>query len=817
MYRRLKNLLGVSLIIFAILLSQIPMPSVQADSTDEGQVTVTFEYGMSGLSPSVEKLTVAKGSTLGIDAMEISVDDGSRVALTENTTYSISGAHYIFKGWCSESAAGPKWDFATDTVTEDVTLFAVWDSVSDVEYDYDEVMNEVAVLDDDGNAVADATVTVTLRYGITGIADKEITVSSGAILTEDDLYIIQTPNYTLKEGESYSLAGGEYTFWGWYTQSNQKGSKWVNTAQVSKDITLYAAWSSTTTFNVTYHVDSDVTTKTAQAGKTIPEYDGTPAKPYYKFDKWIYIDNTEVDFSTIVSSDLDIYASWTAQEYQVTFHMNGGTYTASGGTAVSQTSMTLTGGNTIDTTAMEYPSSDNGKFEYSAYETDENWYIDQICLTTYDLTSAVSKDITLYKKWFYKDEAGFTLSADGAVLYLFDGTQESVTIPESVTVIAANAFADMKNIKQITLPPNIKYIAENAFSGMTAASFVERDIYLYVASNATSDTRNRASNLAQRYEHFVYKASSTSTDTDGTTITTYITCSLADIDRGTATDGTPLYPKLTMPYDLTKGSYTLTLAEDGTQVHIADLLAKAGYNTDSNHVYYMDIELKKSGTNEAYEISWNGTMTITMPLPKSWYGRDTSKIKMFAVSQDYEALDEVTTKNFSNNIFSFEPPHFSEYALVYVGNLDSNSTTDNNGNSSSNGGSSDGGSSSSDGGSSSSGGGGSSSDSSSSSSTASASSSSSAVASSTTASTADTTGTDAAAVQNTSADNSSNGTGTNGTGNNGGGHVKDATPKTGDPLEYRTLLVCGMFSLGVILLLIGNKKKASSFSQYRRA
>lgn len=38
MYRRLKNMLGVSLMILAVVLSQIPMPNAQADETS----TVTF-------------------------------------------------------------------------------------------------------------------------------------------------------------------------------------------------------------------------------------------------------------------------------------------------------------------------------------------------------------------------------------------------------------------------------------------------------------------------------------------------------------------------------------------------------------------------------------------------------------------------------------------------------------------------------------------------------------------------------------------------------------------------------------------------------
>ena len=38
-------------------------------------------------------------------------------------------------------------------------------------------------------------------------------------------------------------------------------------------------------------------------------------------------------------------------------------------------------------------------------------------------------------------------------------------------------------------------------------------------------------------------------------------------------------------------------------------------------------------------------------------------------------------------------------------------------------------------------------------------------------------------------------------------HIKDSTPKTGDPLQYRMLIVCAMFSVGVLLVLTGNGKK----------
>ncbi len=719
MYRRLKNLLGVSLIIFAILLSQIPMPEVRADGDD-------------------------------IDTEQTSQD--------------------------------------AEAVQQDA--------------------------DGATPAANSMDVTVTLVYGISGESNKILTLPAGSMIPESEIKITLSDNSesTLENGRTYTLKNGKtYTFYGWYTQPDQNGSAWNFNSTVSEDKTLYAAWYSSETYVITYHADKADAKEdkeqivSANAGKTIPKPDHTPVRKGWVFDKWTYKDGTEVDFSIVVTENLDIYASWIEKNYNVTFDMNGGNYIPNSGTEQSRIVLTVPADSTIDPNS--YPSDTNGAFSYGTYKTDSNWYTDQTCTKVFDLSKTINKDMTLYKRWSYRNDEGFTLSADGTVLYLFDGTQESVVIPTMVMTIVTDAFPDMKNIKQITLPPRIKDIQINAFSGMNAASFVTRDIYIYSSSDGTYDSKVNGEELAKTYEHFIYKPTTADTDNPTSAKVTKITCSLADIDRGTDSDGTPLYPKVTLPYDLEDGNYYLTLAEDETQVHIADLLKKAGYNTDSNYVYYMNIELKKVGAADSYKVAWkNGTMTITMPLPKSWYGRDTSKIKMFAVSQDYSTLDSVTTKDFNNNIFSFEPPHFSEYALVYTGTINVNpSKPDNNGgNSGNNGGSGNSGSSgnggSSGGGTSTNGGG-----------TSGNGATGVTTPDITQISTQPTGGDTVQPAGTSTAETTPSETNATGT-----GHVKDSTPKTGDPLEYRTLMVCGLFSMGVLMILIGNKKKTSAFSRYRR-
>ena len=227
--------------------------------------------------------------------------------------------------------------------------------------------------------------------------------------------------------------------------------------------------------------------------------------------------------------------------------------------------------------------------------------------------------------------------------------------------------------------------------------------------------------------------------------------------------------------------------------------------------------------------------TITFPLPDQWQTWNVTKDNMKVYSKNYTSgeLEELSIVKIKEDngvkCVVFKTWHFSPFVLTFNGTVPDNN---NNGGNSGGGGTSGGGSSSggdssgggSSSGGSSSGGGGSSSDSGTSGGGSSNGSSSGSGAASTgngAAGTGTTTPDMTQMSTQPSQDGSGQPSGTNGNGNgtgsgSGAGHVKDSTPKTGDPLEYRTLLVCGLFSMGVLLLLIGNKKKASAFSQYRR-
>lgn len=144
---------------------------------------------------------------------------------------------------------------------------------------------------------------------------------------------------------------------------------------------------------------------------------------------------------------------------------------------------------------------------YSGYKTEaDTWYTDKECLTKYDADSSVTSSITLYKKWYNITSDGVTLaaegfhiSADGTVLYRYDGEDTLVKIPATVTTIADGAFGGLdQEVRGIMLPAGISNIGENVFEGMSDG----RIVYLY--DSDTEASKKFGKQLASQYEQLVY-------------------------------------------------------------------------------------------------------------------------------------------------------------------------------------------------------------------------------------------------------------------------------------------------------------------------
>ena len=146
---------------------------------------------------AVPKYTVSFSSNGGTEVANLTdITSGSKI--TAPTVPTKSG--YTFTGWYKESSLTNVWNFATDTVTASITLYAKWTAVPKY---------TVSFSSNGGTVIADLTNVV---------SDSKITA----------------PTAPTKSS---------YTFKGWYKDAGLTDDWNFTTDTVTSNITLYAKWS----------------------------------------------------------------------------------------------------------------------------------------------------------------------------------------------------------------------------------------------------------------------------------------------------------------------------------------------------------------------------------------------------------------------------------------------------------------------------------------------------------------------------------------------------------------------------------------------
>ena len=175
--------------------SKSSSPSEPPVPPNPENVTVTLDLqGFGSLPAGTETITVPKNSKLRPAQLPPPED----IPADKN-----------FDGWYKEAVCANKWDIDSDTVTEDITLYAKW---------------------------TDVYVTVTFDVQGRGKTPPVLNVTKGSLLTA-----AQTP----------SLEFSGWEFGGWYKE-NTCANKWNNDSDaVTEDKTLYAKWTKLTAPAVT--------------------------------------------------------------------------------------------------------------------------------------------------------------------------------------------------------------------------------------------------------------------------------------------------------------------------------------------------------------------------------------------------------------------------------------------------------------------------------------------------------------------------------------------------------------------------------------
>ena len=195
------------------------------------------------------------------------------------------------------------FDFKNTVITEDITLYAEWREIADVD-----------------------KLTVTL------VSDDPVQFNEEFILEKGDgFYMDQTKLFTLigKESEGYSIVSWNYT----------DGTEAVDQELIQRtftaDTTLYAVWEKeecTVEFDLNggEYTDSEGNTCTSIAdetvyfGETVKKPECELTKDGYEFIGWSLNGGTIYDFSTPVRGDITLDALWKADEGNLTINYNDG-------------------------------------------------------------------------------------------------------------------------------------------------------------------------------------------------------------------------------------------------------------------------------------------------------------------------------------------------------------------------------------------------------------------------------------------------------------------------------------------------------------
>lgn len=339
--------------------------------------------------PQKATYTVSFDSCGGTSVAAKTVEEGAKLAAPNQPTRTM----FVFAGWYKDSGYNKVWDFATDTVEENITLYARWTaeevrvtSVNGAEINGTDIFmivsNSIDEVDlTDKVILNNNTATWKLYYDKLGqmeIPTKLAATQSGSFKDGSNLFYIvvtsadatQSKTYTLDVYKKYEVTvkviGREqqvlstygvmtletlreplvspnyitgYTITGYSSTGTSVGAKVSKNS--AKIITLTARLSANT-YTATLNADGGTISNSA---KTVTYNSraslGVPTRTGYSFDGW-YLGSTQIAGSDGVcaawtyAEDKTLRAKWTPNRYRVTVEAapvetgNGGSVTATG-------------------------------------------------------------------------------------------------------------------------------------------------------------------------------------------------------------------------------------------------------------------------------------------------------------------------------------------------------------------------------------------------------------------------------------------------------------------------------------------------------
>ncbi|HNX58263.1 MAG TPA: InlB B-repeat-containing protein, partial [Spirochaetota bacterium] len=292
----MKSKLGLLVLLFLASFAVIP-----SCGGGGGGSSSLNNPSLSGTFSVIYDANNADSGSVPVDETEYA--SGESVTVLGNTGNLVKGS-LAFVGWNTSSdgsgsayAAGSSFE-----ISSNITLYAQWSSAPTFSVTYNGNGNTGGSVPVDGNAYL-----------------------SGASVTAEN---------------KGTLVKSGFTFVGWNTAANGSGLSYAAGASfaISSNITLYAQWSSASTFSVTYAGNGNtgggvpVDGNAYLSGASVTAANkGTLVKSGYTFAGWNTAANGSgsahaAGSSFEISSNITLYAQWTADPtFSVTYNGNGST------------------------------------------------------------------------------------------------------------------------------------------------------------------------------------------------------------------------------------------------------------------------------------------------------------------------------------------------------------------------------------------------------------------------------------------------------------------------------------------------------------
>ncbi|KAK3604987.1 hypothetical protein CHS0354_000652 [Potamilus streckersoni] len=310
--------------------------------------------------------TVTFNSNEGSTVANIIVAYGNKVTKPADPTR----AGHAFGGWYKEAGLTNVFNFDTETITANITLFAKWEANS-----YTVTFNS-----NEGSTVAN------------------IIVAYGNKVTK--------PTDPTRAG---------HAFGGWYKEAGLTNVFNFDTEAIIANVTLYAKWT-INTYTVTFNSNEGSTVPAATVNYsdrvTRPS---NPTQSGYSFGGWFKDATltTEFDFNTPITADITLYAKWNqnqANQFTVSFNTNSGS-------------------SIDDQVILSQGKATRPNNPTRAGYTFVDWYKEASFTTVFDFTTEIiTADITLYAKWTAVLVTSITFETSPLATLIGKTTKITVTI-----------------------------------------------------------------------------------------------------------------------------------------------------------------------------------------------------------------------------------------------------------------------------------------------------------------------------------------------------------------------------------------------------